>query len=118
MRLSACTRSMSERPPRGTMTSTYSLRRSSSPTAARSVVGTSWIAACGSRAACSPSARQPWIARDEWKLAEPHAHALDDEAVGPRPLGQHGADRIRKRRDLLEPARHRLDALVVELEAV
>ena len=42
-----------------------------SPTAARSVVGTSWIAASGRPAARRPATRPAWIARDEWRLSEP-----------------------------------------------
>jgi hypothetical protein len=71
MRLSFITRSMRPRPPRGTITSMQSLSRSISPTAARSVVGTSWIAAAGKPAAARPSCRQAWIAAEEWKLSDP-----------------------------------------------
>ncbi len=55
---------------------------------------------------------------DDADDAERHAHALDGEAVRPRPFGQHGADGIGKGRDLLQPLGHRLDALVVELQPV
>ena len=41
------------------------------PTAARSVVGTSWIAASGSPAAFSPATRPAWIACAERRLSEP-----------------------------------------------
>ncbi len=41
------------------------------PTASRSVVGTSWMAASGRPAARKPRARQTWIARLEWWLSEP-----------------------------------------------
>ena len=71
MRLSRCTRSISDWPPRGTITSMKSVIVSMMPTAARSVVGTGWIAASGSPAARSPSCRQARIARDEKKLSEP-----------------------------------------------
>ena len=53
-RASACTRPTSPLPPRGTITSMNSVIVSIAPTAARSVVGTSWIAASGSPAAFSP----------------------------------------------------------------
>ncbi len=65
IRLSRCTRSISERPPRGTITSMYSLMPSISPTAARSRVGTSWIAASGNPAARSPSPSAATRAREE-----------------------------------------------------
>ena len=42
-----------------------------SPTAARSVVGTSWIAASGSPAAASPATSPAWIACAERRLSEP-----------------------------------------------
>ena len=42
-----------------------------SPTAARSRVGTSWIAASGRSAAASPSASAAWIAWFERWLSEP-----------------------------------------------
>jgi hypothetical protein len=46
--------------------------------------------------------------------AERHPPALDAHAVRPRPLGEHGADGIGERGDVLERARHRLDARLVE----
>jgi hypothetical protein len=51
---------------------------------------------------------------DDADHAERHAHALDDEPVRPRPLGDHAADRIGQRGDLLEPARHGLEPCRVE----
>ena len=71
IRLSRWTRSISEGPPRGTMMSMAPLMVSITPTAARSVVGTSWIAASGRPAARSPSCRPATSAREEWKLSEP-----------------------------------------------
>ena len=61
MRLSRCTRSISEAPPRGTMMSIIPLMLSIMPTASRSRVGTSWIAASGRPAVRSPSLQR----RDE-----------------------------------------------------
>ncbi len=65
MRLSRCTRSISEAPPRGTMMSMTPLIVSMMPTAARSRVGTSWIASSGRPAARSPSRRAATSAREE-----------------------------------------------------
>ncbi len=65
MRLSRCTRSISDGPPRGTMMSITPLIVSISPTAARSRVGTSWMAASGRPAARNPSASAATNARDE-----------------------------------------------------
>ena len=42
-----------------------------SPTAARSRVGTSWIASSGRPAARRPALSAAWIAREERKLSEP-----------------------------------------------
>ena len=70
-RASACTRPTSPLPPRGTITSMNSVIVSIAPTAARSVVGTSWIAASGSPAAFSPATRPAWIACAERRLSEP-----------------------------------------------
>ncbi len=42
-----------------------------SPTAARSLVGTRWIASSGKPAARSPSTRQAWINAEVPKLSEP-----------------------------------------------
>src|SRR5690606_29896642 len=42
-----------------------------SPTASRSVVGTSWTHSTGRPARCRPSSRQSTMAREEWKLSEP-----------------------------------------------
>jgi hypothetical protein len=39
---------------------------------------------------------------DDADHAERHAHALDAQAVRPLPLGDHRADRVRQRRDLLD----------------
>ena len=55
---------------------------------------------------------------DDADHAQRHAHALDSEAIGARPLGDHGADRIGQRGDLLEPLGHGLDALGVEHQPV
>ncbi len=71
MRLSAETRSISDLPPRGTMMSISPVMRSISPTAARSVVGTSWTQASGRPAAASPLCRAATMAREEWKPSEP-----------------------------------------------
>ena len=49
----------------------YASIRSISPTAARSVVGTSCTEASGSPAARMPSASAAMIAVDVWKLSEP-----------------------------------------------
>ena len=49
---------------------------------------------------------------------ERHPHALDAEPVGPLPLGDHRADRIGESGDVVEAARHRLDAPRVERQAV
>ena len=51
---------------------------------------------------------------DDADDAQRHAHALDLQAVRPRPLRQHRADGIGQRRDLLEALGHGLDALGVE----
>ena len=69
--LSALTRSMSDLPPRGTMTSMNSVMRSISPTAARSRVGTRWIDVAGRPAPSSPALRESMMAPEEWKLSEP-----------------------------------------------
>ncbi len=53
------------------MTSMVSLMVSIVPTAARSVVGTSWMAAAGRPAAISPTPSAFMIADDELKLSEP-----------------------------------------------
>jgi hypothetical protein len=71
MRLSRCTRSISERPPRGTITSMNSVIPSISPTAARSRVGTSCTAFSGRPAAAMPRRKHAAMTREEWKLSEP-----------------------------------------------
>ena len=58
-------------PPRGMMMSTLSLMVSSMPTAARSLVGTRWMAASGKPAAARPCCRQSRMAPEEVKLSEP-----------------------------------------------
>ena len=55
---------------------------------------------------------------DDADDAERHAHARDVEAVGPRPLRDGGADGIGQRGDVLDAARHGLDALLVERQPV
>ena len=55
---------------------------------------------------------------DDADDAQRHAHARDVEAVGPRPLRDRGADRIGQRGDLFDAARHALDALCVERQAI
>ena len=62
------------------MMSTYSFMRSSSPTAARSVVSTTWTAASGNPAVRRPSRTQAAIARFECPDSEPprRMHALPD----------------------------------------
>ena len=68
-------------PPRGTITSRLPARPVSiSPTAARSVVGTSWIASSGSPAAFSPSTRQAWMAAEEFERIR--AAAQDHRIAG------------------------------------
>ena len=49
---------------------------------------------------------------------ERHADARDVEPVGPGPLGEHPANRIGQRGNVLEPARHRFQPLRIEGEAV
>ena len=122
-RASACTRSTRLRPPRGTITLIAGPGpRASCPTAARSVVGTSWMAAAGRPASRSPldqagvdggageaalraaaqdhrigrlQAQRARIGRhvgtalvDDADDAQRHAHALDPQAVGPRPFAR------------------------------
>ncbi len=70
-RASACTSPTRLLPPRGTITSMWRVMRSISATAARSRVGTRWIASAGRPAAVSPSCRQAWMAPEEWKLSDP-----------------------------------------------
>ena len=55
---------------------------------------------------------------DDADHAERHAHARDVEAIGTRPLRHDGADGIGQRGDILDAARHGLDARVVEREAI
>ncbi len=55
---------------------------------------------------------------DDADDAERRRHPLDDEAVGAGEGREHPADRIGQRRDLLEPARHRLDPRLVQREPV
>ena len=50
--------------------------------------------------------------------AERHAHALEPETVGSRPLGEHGADGIGKFGDFFKPGRYTGDALLVEQQPV
>ena len=69
--LSAIIRSINERPPRGTITSMLSLIFSISPTAIRSVVGTSWMLVSGRPPAISPAARHSAITDEVSKLSEP-----------------------------------------------
>src|SRR5919108_540818 len=105
MRDSRARRSISSLPPRGTMMSTYSRMLMSSPTAARSAVGTSWTAASGSAAAFRPARTQPAMAR------------LDSRARLPAALGNR-AYRVGQRRDLFDAARHLLDERGAERQAV
>ena len=58
-------------PPRGTITSMNCVIASISLTAARSRVGTSWIASAGRPRATSPSTMQRCSAAEEWKLSDP-----------------------------------------------
>ena len=55
---------------------------------------------------------------DDADDAERHAHALEAQAVGPRPFGQHRADRIGQLGDLLDALGHRFDARLVEQQPV
>ena len=55
---------------------------------------------------------------DDADDAERHAHARDVEAVGTRPLRDGGADGIGQRGDVLDAARHGLDALLIEREPI
>ena len=55
---------------------------------------------------------------DDADDAERHAHALDHQAVGPGPLRSDAAERIRQCGDVLQALCHRLDALVVEFQAI
>ncbi len=55
---------------------------------------------------------------DDADDAERRRHALDDEAVGASEGRQHAADRVRQRRHLLQAARDRFDAGVVQREPV
>ena len=77
-RASACTRPTSPLPPRGTITSMSPVIVSISPTAARSVVGTSWIAASGSPAAARPC-DEPGV--DRLRRAQALGAAAQDRGV-------------------------------------
>ena len=55
---------------------------------------------------------------DDADDAERHAHARDVEAVGPRPLRDRGADGIGQRGYVLDSARHALDAISIQREAI
>ena len=70
-RLSSRTRSIRERPPRGTIRSTASSMASRMPTAARSVVGTSWMQPAGSPASARAARSAAAMAREECQLSEP-----------------------------------------------
>ena len=61
------------------------------PTAARSRVGTSWIASSGRPAARRPVAQAATSAREEWKLSEPPRRiaALPDLSAEPAGIGGH-----------------------------
>ena len=85
MRDSVMTRSMSPFPPRGTMTSTNSSSRSSSPTARRSVVSTTWTASAGRPASASPARTHSAIARFEWIASEPPRRMTALPALRQRP---------------------------------
>jgi hypothetical protein len=134
------------------MMSMQSLMRSISPTAARSIVGTSWIAALGQAGApetldqgrmnfargmealgaAAQDRRAAGLEADTAGIrghvrpglvddaddAERHAHALDREAIWPRPFPQHGTDGIAEGGDLLQPLGRGLDPLLVELQPV
>jgi len=68
--------------------------------------------ACGIR----PHIRAALI--DHADDADGRRHALDAQAVGPRPVGQHMAERIGQIGDLLEANGHGLDAFPVQPQAV
>ena len=51
---------------------------------------------------------------DDADDADRHAHALEFETIGPRPLCEHGADGIGKRGDVVKALRHAVDALLVQ----
>ena len=55
---------------------------------------------------------------DDRHDAERHPHLADAQAVRSHPAVEHLADRIGQRRDLAEPAGHRLDAAGVEPQPV
>ena len=55
---------------------------------------------------------------DDADDAERHAHALDPEAVRPLPLRHRGADRIGEPDDVFDAQCHRLDALLIETQAI
>ena len=126
--------------------------RSMAPTAARSVVGTSWIASSGRPAARRPAVRQAWMAAELRCVSEPPRRmtALPAfrqsppasavtlgrlskmtpttpsgvrtrwilQAVRALPFGDHGADRVGERGDLLQRLRDAGDAGAVERAAI
>ncbi len=85
---------------------------SMAPTAARSLVGTSWIASSGRPAACSPSTRQAWIAAEECRESEPplqdrRVACLEAQRAGiggdVRPALVDHADHAERRAHALDP---------------
>ena len=50
--------------------------------------------------------------------AQRDSHALNVHAVRPGPLGEHGSDRIGEVGDVVDPASHRLDAFLIQLQPV